>query len=107
MPVDVLAVAVAITCPVPSGRVHSPAKAAEGADKSPSTNPMQRFDTLYPTPNRRHDLDRQRHNAIASRARGVMHLGDRLREQLDAVDPAPHAPGDRGDAGSDAIGHRR
>src|ERR1700692_3705206 len=107
MLVDVLAVAVANTCPVPSGRVHAPAKAAEGADKSPSTHATQRFNTLYSTPNKRRDLDRQRQYAIASRASGVVQLGNRLREQWNAADPAPHVPGDRRYARGEVIGDHR
>jgi hypothetical protein len=48
--VAVLVVKVVITCPVPCGSVHAPAKAAEGAHRSPIAKPTQRFSTLHPTP---------------------------------------------------------
>src|ERR1700722_14559634 len=47
--VDVLAVSVAIHCPVPSGKVHAPAQQADGTDKHPIASATQCFNTL-PTP---------------------------------------------------------
>ena len=37
-------------------------------------------------------------------ARGLLHLGNRLDEQLDAIDVALRLPGDHGNAGGDKVG---